>query len=72
MLFIIILLTGTFTFFFFPQGFKNIEMNAFSLPHFKTPNEKLILELHNQIRRAVIPTARNMLKMVSYEFQLFP
>ncbi|KAF4788342.1 Cysteine-rich venom protein TEL1 [Turdus rufiventris] len=46
------------------QGFKNIEMNAFSLPHFKTPNEKLILELHNQIRRAVIPTARNMLKMV--------
>ncbi|XP_042635030.1 cysteine-rich venom protein-like [Catharus ustulatus] len=44
-------------------GFKNIEVNAFSLPHFKTPNEKLILELHNQIRRAVIPTASNMLKM---------
>ncbi|TRZ17517.1 hypothetical protein HGM15179_009582 [Zosterops borbonicus] len=46
------------------QGFPYKKVNAFSFPHFKSSNEKQILELHNEIRRAVIPTARNMLKMV--------
>ncbi|XP_066170757.1 cysteine-rich secretory protein 2 [Sylvia atricapilla] len=46
------------------QGFPYKKMSAFSLPHFKSQNEKQILELHNEIRRSVIPPARNMLKMV--------
>ncbi|XP_048155772.1 cysteine-rich venom protein-like [Corvus hawaiiensis] len=46
------------------QGFPYKKVNAFSFPHFKPQKEKQILELHNEIRRSVTPTARNMLKMV--------
>ncbi|KAM6434054.1 cysteine-rich secretory protein 2 [Rhynochetos jubatus] len=46
------------------QGFqyKQMDISSFSLSKFQ--NQKLILEQHNEIRRSVIPTARNMLKMV--------
>uniref|UniRef100_A0A8C5T8U6 SCP domain-containing protein n=1 Tax=Malurus cyaneus samueli TaxID=2593467 RepID=A0A8C5T8U6_9PASS len=39
------------------------KVNLLSFPHFKTHSQKEILEQHNEIRRSVIPTARNMLKM---------
>ncbi|NXJ66567.1 CRVP protein, partial [Rostratula benghalensis] len=37
---------------------------VFHFPHSTIQNEKQILDQHNEIRRSVIPTARNMLKMV--------
>ncbi|KAM9382235.1 cysteine-rich secretory protein 2 [Phaethornis superciliosus] len=39
-------------------------LNTPSLPYSKSQNQKQILEMHNEIRRSVFPTARNMLKMV--------
>uniref|UniRef100_A0A8B9I2E8 Cysteine rich secretory protein 2 n=1 Tax=Anser brachyrhynchus TaxID=132585 RepID=A0A8B9I2E8_9AVES len=33
-------------------------------------NKQVILKEHNEIRRSVVPTARNMLKMVSYAYPL--
>ncbi|XP_075606542.1 cysteine-rich venom protein DIS2 [Balearica regulorum gibbericeps] len=46
------------------QGFQYKQNGIPSLPHFKFQNRKLIVDQHNEIRRSVIPTARNMLKMV--------
>uniref|UniRef100_A0A8B9G9P9 ShKT domain-containing protein n=1 Tax=Amazona collaria TaxID=241587 RepID=A0A8B9G9P9_9PSIT len=44
-------------------AYKQVDVSAFT--HFSFQNQKEILEQHNEIRRSVIPTARNMLKMVS-------
>ncbi|XP_010171824.2 serotriflin [Antrostomus carolinensis] len=46
------------------QFFPDKGLRIFSFPRFKFQNQKQILEEHNEIRRSVIPTARNMLKMV--------
>ncbi|XP_029893720.2 cysteine-rich venom protein DIS2-like [Aquila chrysaetos chrysaetos] len=46
------------------QDFHHEKMGVSSFPHFKFQNQKQILEQHNEIRRSVVPTARNMLKMV--------
>ncbi|XP_071404243.1 cysteine-rich venom protein-like [Pithys albifrons albifrons] len=43
------------------QGFP---YKPFSFPHSKPKNQKEILDEHNEIRRSVLPTASNMLKMV--------
>ncbi|XP_027664457.2 cysteine-rich secretory protein 2 [Falco cherrug] len=45
------------------QGFQYKQEDILS-PHFKSHNQKEILDQHNEIRRSVIPTASNMLKMV--------
>ncbi|KAM6138244.1 serotriflin-like [Phoenicopterus ruber ruber] len=46
------------------QGFQYKQVGISSFPYSKFQNQKQILEQHNEIRRSVIPTARNMLKMV--------
>lgn len=58
------LITGTFLVIVFQDvKYKQVDVSAFT--HFSFQNQKEILEQHNEIRRSVIPTARNMLKMVS-------
>ncbi|KAM6280221.1 cysteine-rich secretory protein 2 [Porphyrio hochstetteri] len=46
------------------QAFQYKKIGIPSFPHFKIQNQEMILEHHNEIRRSVVPTARNMLKMV--------
>ncbi|XP_064506846.1 cysteine-rich secretory protein 2 [Pseudopipra pipra] len=46
------------------QGFPDKIAKILSFPHSKSKNQKEILDQHNEIRRSVLPTARNMLKMV--------
>ncbi|XP_026700915.1 LOW QUALITY PROTEIN: cysteine-rich secretory protein 2 [Athene cunicularia] len=45
------------------QGFQYKQVDI-SSPQYKLQNQKQILDLHNEIRRSVVPTASNMLKMV--------
>ncbi|XP_072714407.1 serotriflin-like isoform X2 [Ciconia boyciana] len=46
------------------QGFPYERKGISSFPYVNFQNQKQILEQHNEIRRSVTPTARNMLKMV--------